>query len=107
MKSQAFADSPDNFVRLFENYSGKLIPLAKSIFTVCKEFATTLKEKSRDISSRYPYTAKEMLPILLRLYEQAIGEGNRQIADRCLDIWDAFFENRVGRAIELTRSIDS
>jgi hypothetical protein len=107
LKSQAFADSPDNFVRLFENYSGKLLPLAKSIFTVCKEFATTLKEKSRDISSRYPYTAKEMLPILLRLYEQAIGEGNRQIADRCLDIWDTFFENRVGRAIELTRSIDS
>lgn len=107
IKSKAFADSPDNFVRLFADYPGKLIPLSESIFSVCEEFATTLKEKSRDISSRYPHTAKEMLPILLRLYEQALGEGNKQMADRCLNIWDILFENRVGRAIELTRSIDS
>ncbi|WP_054693006.1 HEAT repeat domain-containing protein [Desulfosarcina cetonica] len=107
IKSKAFADSPDNFVRLFADYPGKLIPLAESIFSVCYEFATTLKEKLRDLGVKYPYAAKEMLPILLRLYEQALGEKNRPIADRCLDIWDILFENRVGRAIELTRSIDT
>ena len=105
IKSKAFADSPDNIVRLFAEFPGKLIPLSEPIFGVCEEFATTLKEKSRDISEIYQHTAKEVLPVLLRLYEQALGEGNKQIADRCLDIWDMLFENRVGRAIELTRAI--
>ena len=107
IKSEAFADDPDNFVRLFSDYPGRLIPLSEHIFTVCEEFATTLKEQSRDFSSSYPYTAAEMLPILLRLYEQALGEGDRQIANRCLDIWDILFENRIGNAIKLTRSIES
>jgi hypothetical protein len=107
IKSQTFADNPDYFVRHLVEYAGNLIPLSELIFTVCEEFATTLKEKLRDVSSRFPYTAIKMLPILLRLYEHALGEGNRQIANRCLDIWDILFKNRVGRAIELTRSIDS
>jgi hypothetical protein len=107
IKSQSFAESPDSFVDLLANYPGKLLSISESIFTVCEEFATALKEKSRDFSSGYPYTVKEMLPVLLRLYEQALGKGNGRIAGRCLDIWDILFESRVGRAIELTRSIDS
>ena len=107
LKSKTFTDNPDNFVHLFSDYPGKLIPLAEPIFTACKEFATTFKMKSRDIRLRYTYTTQEMLPILLRLYEQAMGDRNRKIADRCLDIWDVFFENRVGIAIDLTKSIQS
>ena len=106
ISSQAFADDPDSVVMGLKEFSGSLIPVADAIFIVCKEFSTTLKEKSRDISSRYSYTASEISSILLRLYEQAQGERNKQIADQCLDIWDLFFENRVGRVIELTRSIE-
>ncbi|MBA7518198.1 hypothetical protein ES705_10266 [subsurface metagenome] len=107
IRSQAFADNPDSFIRVLKDSPGRLIPLKEVIFSICEEFTTTLKEKSRYVGSIYTYTVSEMSSILLRLYEQAQGgERNKQIADHCLDIWDLFFENRVGRVIEMTRSIE-
>jgi len=106
IKSKAFADSPDNFVSLLKDYAGKLIPISETIFEVCNEFATTLKDKSTDIGFRYSHDANEMISILLRLYDHALGDNNLTIVNRCLDMWDTFFENRVGRAIELTRAIE-
>jgi hypothetical protein len=106
IRSQTFADSPDSFVWDLKEFAGSLIPVAEAIFTVCEEFSNTLKEKTRDIGSSYPYMASEVSSLLLRLYEQAQCEENKGIASRCLDIWDLFFENRVGRVIELTRSIE-
>ncbi len=106
INSQAFADDPDHFVWSLKDLAGNLILVADAIFAVCEALSTTLQEKTRDIGSRYPHIASEMSSILLRLYEQAQGERNSQIADRCLDIWDLLFENRVGRAMELTRAIE-
>lgn len=106
IRSQAFADDPDHFTFSLKDFAGSLIPVADAIFTACDVFSTTLKEKNRDIGSRYPYVASEISSILLRLYEQAQGELNKQIANRCLDIWDIFFEKRVGTTIELTKSIE-
>jgi len=106
INSQAFADDPDHFVWSLKDLAGSLIPVADAVFAVCEAFSTALQEKTRDIGSRYPHMAAEMTSILLRLYEQAQGERNSQVADRCLDIWDLFFENRVGRTIELTRAIE-
>ena len=106
IKSQAFADDPHHFVWGLKELSGSLIPVAEAIFTVCEEFSTTLKDKTRDIGSSYPYIASEISTILLRLYEQSQGERHKRIASRCLDLWDLLFENRVGRAIELTRAIE-
>jgi len=106
IRSQAFADDPDLFTWSLKNFGGSLMPVADAIFTVCEEFSTTLREKTRDIGSRYPYEVSEMSSILLRLYEQAQGGRNKQIADSCLDIWDLLFENRVGRVIELTKTIE-
>jgi len=107
IRSQAFADDPGSFIRDFKELRGSLVPVAEAIFTVCEEFSTTLKDKTRDIGSRYPYTISEMSSILLRLYEQAQGDRNKQITERCLDIWDLLFENRVGRVIEMTKSIEN
>lgn len=106
IKSQAFADDPDHFVWSLRDLAGSLISVADAIFAVCKAFSTTLQEKTRDVGSRYPHMASEMSSILLRLYEQAQGERNSQVAVRCLDIWDLLFENRVGRTMELTRAIE-
>jgi len=107
MRSQTFADNPDILFHILESYPGRLMHISESIISLCNEFATRFKEKSRDIGSNYPYTAQKMLPILLHLYEQALGEHDRKVVSQCLDVWDVLFENRVGRAIELTRSIES
>jgi len=107
IKSQSFADDLDSFVRNLQEFPESLVPVAEGIFAVCKEFATILKDKARDTSSLSPYIPSKISSILLRLYEQAQGEQKKQIADQCLDIWDLLFENQVGRAIELTRSIEA
>jgi hypothetical protein len=106
IKSQAFADDPDHFVWSLRDLAGSLISVADAIFAVCEAFSTTLQEKTRDVGSRYPHMASEISSILLRLYEQAQGDCNQQIANRCIDIWDLLFENRVGRTIELTKEIE-
>jgi len=106
IESPAFADDPDYFVLSLKEFPGSLISVAEAIFAVCEEFSVTLKKKTLDIGSRYPHTVSEAQSILLRLYEQAQGEPNPQIADRCLDIWDLFFEKRVGSTIELTKAIE-
>jgi hypothetical protein len=106
IKSQAFADDPDHFVWSLRDLAGSLISVADAIFAVCEAFSTTLQEKTRDVGSGYPHMASEISSILLRLYEQAQGDCNQQIANRCIDIWDLLFENRVGRTIELTKEIE-
>jgi len=106
LKSQAFAEDPYHFVRSIKEFAGNLVPVADAIFAICEEFSTSLKDKTREISSRYPFMVSEISSTLLRLYEQAQGESNQQIATRCLDIWDLFFKNRVGRTIELTKAIE-
>ena len=106
IKSQAFADDPDHFVWSLRDLSGSLIPVADAIFVVCEEFSTIFQGKIRAFGSRYSHTASEISSILLRLYEQAQGRCNHHIANRCIDIWDLLFENRVGRTIELTKEIE-
>lgn len=106
IESRAFDDDPDLFILSLKEFPGSLISVAGAIFSVCEEFLVTLKKKTLDIGSRYPHTVLEAQSILLRLYEQAQGEPNPQIADRCLDIWDLFFEKRVSSTIELTKAIE-
>ena len=106
IRSQAFADDPDHFTFSLKDYAGSLLRVAGAIFTICEEFSTNLKEKSRVTGLRYPNLPSELTAVLLRLYEQAQGERNWQIVDQCLDIWDLLFENRVGGVVELTKTIE-
>jgi len=102
----AFADNPDRFVYILEDFPGSLLPLSEAIFTICEVFSTTLKEQSRNVGSVIPHAVSRTSSILLRLYEQAQTAENAQIANRCLDIWDMLFENRVGIVRELTNAIE-
>jgi hypothetical protein len=73
---------------------------------LCEVFSTTLQEKSREIGSRVSHTVSEVSSLLLRLYEQSQDSENAEIADRCLDIWDMLFENRVGMTRESITAIE-
>lgn len=101
-----FADDPDRFIWDLKELTGNLLPLSALIFEICKEISTTLKEKISDNCSHFPDTVLEISSILLRLYDQALSEKNIEVSNQCLDIWDIFFENRVGRVMELTKAIE-
>lgn len=104
--SFTFADSPEDFVHFLQDVRGSILYLADTIFTICEVFSSTLKEQSRELGSSLPHTVSETLSILLRLYEQAIAADNTEIANRCLDIWDMLFQNRVGIVRSLAMAIE-
>ena len=106
IRSKAFADHPSWIVDSLKNLPDSVVPLAGIIFRICEVFSTTLREKTRDVGTRVPHTVSDVCSLLLRLYEHAQGLSNTGIADRCLDIWDMLFENRVGMIRELTRAIE-
>ena len=106
IRSMTFADDPDRFIWDLKELTGNLVPLSALIFEICKEISTTLKEKISDNFSHFPDTVLEISSILLRLYDQALSEKNMAVSNQCLDVWDIFFENRVGRVMELTKAIE-
>ena len=106
IQSKAFADDSDYLIWQLKESAGNLLDVADVIFSICEELSTTLIEKTRNIASGFVTEPRQIAGILLRLYDQAEGKGNKTIANRCLDIWDTFFEKRVGRTMELTMAIE-
>ncbi len=107
IKSKTFSDHPSQLVYSLEEVSGSLIPFAEIIFTICEVFSTTLQKRSRDYSADTPHMVSKICSLVLRLYEQSQGSGDLKVSQRCLDIWDMLFENRVGITRELTAAIEN
>jgi len=106
INSLSFADDPDSLIWMMKDYTGSIVFLADTIFSMCDVFSSTLKTKSREIGSSLPHAVSDTVPFLLRLYENALVAENAEITNRCLDIWDILFENRVGIARDLTKAIE-
>ncbi|MFH1338920.1 MAG: hypothetical protein ABIH40_03670 [Candidatus Omnitrophota bacterium] len=106
INSKTFADDPDRLVYELEDMEGSVLFLADTIFAMYNMFSSVLKEDSRSIGSHFPHAISQSLPILLRLYEQALGGNSDEIANRCLDTWDMLFQNRVGFIQDLTKAIE-
>jgi len=104
--SSAFADDSSGFVHFLMDFKESLLPFSQAIFAMFRSFSTTLREKSRDITSRIAYDISEASSLLLRLYEQSEAEQDRDLAVRCLDLWDLLFQNRVGIVKDLSREIE-
>ena len=106
INSLSFADDPDILIWMMKDYTGSIIFLADTIFSMCDVFSSTLKTNSREIGSSLPHAVSETVSLLLRLYENALAAENTEITNRCLDIWDILFQNRVGVARDLTKAIE-
>jgi len=68
-------------------------------------FAKELAEASQNMSTGISGDARLLLPLLLRLYEQA-KDRHKALYLRCLDLWDLLLERRVGAAMGLTQELD-
>lgn len=106
INSQTFADNPELFIWKMKDYTGPIIFLAETIFSICSIFCSTLQPKSREVGSSVPSAISDTIPMLLRLYESAISEENVKISNRCLDIWDSLFVKRVGFVWELSKALN-
>ena len=107
-RSKAFQANPTPLLLALEKQSGDLLPFADCLLAVGTTFAEELAEAARDKARRFAVDASHyLLPLLLRLYEQASDKDRDQaVYHRCLDLWDRLLEQRVGSAMGLTREID-
>ncbi|MCP4613276.1 MAG: hypothetical protein GY845_31685 [Planctomycetes bacterium] len=105
IRSQSFRDDPTGILYSFEKFPEPVAPFADSIFVICEEFTGPLAELSRDISQGIAHDSSQVVSLLLRLYDQA-KEHYPTIAAKCLDAWDILFENRIGQARDITKTID-
>ena len=104
--SQAYLDDPSPLFFAIKEHAGSLTPYAELILSVCEVFCGSLRDASRDMATGVAGDAHTLPPLLLRLYEQAHGQGDADTVNRCLDAWDLLFESRVGMARELTVAIE-
>ncbi|EKD39099.1 MAG: hypothetical protein ACD_75C00510G0002 [uncultured bacterium] len=105
--SQTFADDPTVFIWLIkEHYTGSILFLKDILFSLCETIIRKVPEQSRERSTGLAHDVSELVSLILRLYEQSITESQGETTSRCLDIWDDFFQNRVGIVHELAKAIE-
>ena len=104
-RSKAFQADPSPLLFALDLQSGSLLPFADCLLTVGDTFAEKLAEDSQNIATGIAGDARRLLPLLLRLYEQA-KDQDQALYLRCLDLWDRLLERRVGAAMGLTQELD-
>lgn len=105
-RSKAFQSDPTPLLQALEKQSGNLLPFADCLIAAGTTFAEELIETAHSGAHGLGRDAALfLLPLLLRLYEQA-KDQDHVIYLRCLDLWDRLLEHRIGSAMGLTRELD-
>jgi hypothetical protein len=106
VSSQAFRDDPGALVYTLQEHTGRITPFADVLFEVCRQFVGPLAETTRDPSQGTMHDLSEVLPMLIRLYDEATEERNSPVTSECLDMFDLVFEQRLGSVTAIARIID-
>ena len=106
IRSQAFVDDPTNLLYAIEDYPNSLLDYSDVITEICEIFSGTIAEESRSIATGLSHDVSIFSRLILRLYEQSQGANLPNVQDKCLDVWDNMFRNRLGRTDELMKDID-
>lgn len=98
--SRAFADDPWVLVRGLASHRGSLIPFSQVIHDICANLAAAP-------SNRSELVADDLSVVLLRLYEQSQGRGDRLTQERCLDGWDLMLKRGTGGTRDQLAALDA
>jgi hypothetical protein len=96
VRSKAFAENSEDLIWPVSHQAVDLVGYREVVFASADRFATELAEQTRNMQNRLGMAGRELSALLLRLYDAATKLGDRELADQCLDRWDALLENRVG-----------
>lgn len=100
--SPAFLDDPFEFFRALQEHKQSILPYADTLLTACRRFADLFfAARSEDIGPHFHWRMDAVPPLLLRLYEQAEQQGNRDVQKASLDAWDRLLEVGVAVTYEL------
>lgn len=93
--SRAFGADPSPLLHSLEECSSDLSYFSDCILEAARRFGGPLASQAGDIRFGLAADTHTLLPLIQRVYEQAV---DKRIRERCLDVWDLLLEKRVGRA---------
>lgn len=100
--SRAFEGSENYFFYTLEKYQGDVVRFKDLILSGCSRYLDSPEALAAGYQRHYD--DKLVSGLLIRLFEQSFSDKDLQ--NRCLDMWDKFFEKNVGRARELTNLLN-
>ncbi|MGE6610924.1 NACHT domain-containing protein [Peribacillus sp. NPDC076916] len=106
IKSLYFTDS-SNLIYILLDYEDDLMEFSDIILSLSDEISEHWMDKTRDFNNRLRLVSTELPKLLIRLYNDTVRINNKGMLNTCLDIWDNFFEKRVGTVRELTEAINN
>jgi hypothetical protein len=98
VRSPAFLHHPEALVWPLAHDKVDLTPYAEVVQAIAERFAQELAPHTRSIQQNLGLAGRDLSAMLLRLYDSAQKRGDRELAESCLDRWDALLANRVGDA---------
>ena len=104
IQSQTFRDDPTMLIYGLGDHSGDMMPFSDVLLSICEQLAGPLRDAPRELPGA-AHDIALVVPILIRLYEQAAVSRSTEIVNRCLDALDAMFEERVGAIRKLAQAI--
>ncbi len=105
-RSRSFKEHGGTFLYALKRYPTSLYPYTGALLEICDLFSTRFADDSRDPRFALAGDARNLAPLLLRLYEQAQDRGDRDIQRALLNTWDRMLEARVGGVSEALLGID-
>lgn len=106
VRSPAFQDRAAQFVRELEEHGGPILAYADVVLEMCRAYAGPLAESSRDIRTDVGGATRDLVMLLLRVYDQSRDAGRADIESACLDVVDAMLSNRVGLMASAVDDLD-
>lgn len=91
------------FVDFINENDVPVIIFKEIIFGMCQNIIQNSKQEVEDAGSELYGIAPELSKLIALLYDRT--HDDFEINQRCLDMWDKMFENRIGTIRELTRTI--
>jgi len=105
IESKTFLVRHNMFIYSLEKYAGNLLDLSDLILSMFDRYCSM--ENTKLQNHEIYYEINHLIPILLRLYEQAKADNRGNIVNSALDIWDKLFEQRIGIVRDLTKAVEN
>jgi len=104
--SPAFARRPTYLMHQLEQHDGSLLPYLGTVQACVLQFAGPLVTSTQSMAHENASAGNDLSTILLRLYQQAEAADATAVRARCLDLWDALLEARVGTGFDYFARLD-
>lgn len=104
MKSKANKKMVYSFVHFLEENACSIKNYAGIVLTLCNSM---LEMDSESLAKQWGIQ-NNISKLIIALYDECADsqrESDRQIAERCLELWDIMFEKQIGRIRELSREL--